>query len=74
MDKAREIARCETVDDVLALLDDRDGWAEPWQTFFADILDASGLSYARFATRCGQKHGQALAARGRRAQKPRHLY
>lgn len=53
MDKAREIARCETVDDVLALLDDRDGWAEPWQTFFADILDASGLSYARFATRCG---------------------
>lgn len=53
MDRAMEVSRCETVADVLALLEERDGWTEPWQSFFADILDASGLSYSRFASRCG---------------------
>ena len=53
MDRAAEIARCETVSDVLALLGDHEGWAEPWQSFFAGLLDASGLSYIRFAARCG---------------------
>ncbi|WP_125114970.1 hypothetical protein [Agathobaculum sp. Marseille-P7918] len=53
MDRAMQVSRCETVADVLALLEDRDGWAEPWQTFFAGLLDASGLSYSRFASRCG---------------------
>ncbi|MGO5027747.1 hypothetical protein [Candidatus Agathobaculum pullicola] len=53
MDRAVEVSRCETVADVLALLEERDGWAEPWQLFFAGLLDASGLSYSRFASRCG---------------------
>lgn len=47
------VLRCETAEDVLALLEERDGWAEPWQDFFAGLFDASGLSYARFAARCG---------------------
>lgn len=53
MDRAMEVSRCETVADVLALLEDRDGWSEPWHSFFSGLLDASGLSYSRFAARCG---------------------
>lgn len=49
MDRAAEVSRCEAVADVLALLQDGDGWAEPWQAFFSGLLDASGLGYARFA-------------------------
>ena len=47
------VLRCETAEDVLALLEERDGWAESWQDYFAGLFDASGLSYARFAARCG---------------------
>lgn len=53
MDRAVEVSQCETIADVLALLADEDTWAEPWQTFFSGLLDASGLSYSRFAARCG---------------------
>ena len=53
MDRAAEVSRCEAVADVLALLQDGDGWAEPWQAFFSGLLDASGLGYVRFAARCG---------------------
>ncbi len=45
--------RCESVADVLALLGEPEGWNEPWQRFFADLLDGSGLSYSRFASECG---------------------
>lgn len=49
----RPVERCETVADVLRLLEEPDGWNEPWQAYFAALLDGSGLSYGRFAARGG---------------------
>lgn len=48
-----ELSRCETVGDVLTILKDAVPRQEAWQNFFTGILDASGLSYGRFAARCG---------------------
>ena len=53
MNREDAVSRCESVDDVLALLEERDGWSEPWQSFFSGLLDASGLGYSRFASRSG---------------------
>lgn len=53
MNESMELSRCETVADVLAILEDTTPWEEAWQTFFTGLLDASGLSYGRFAARCG---------------------
>lgn len=53
MNREDAVSRCESVDDVLALLEERDGWSETWQSFFSGLLDASGLGYSRFASRSG---------------------
>lgn len=47
-----ELSRCETAADVLTLLEEFSG-EDAWQTFFTGVLDATGLSYGRFAARCG---------------------
>lgn len=36
------VLRCETAEDVLALLEERDGWAEPWQDFSQGCLTPLG--------------------------------
>ena len=48
-----ELSRCETVTDVLVLLEEDCAGEDAWQTFFTGVLDATGLSYGRFAARCG---------------------
>ena len=48
-----ELSRCETVADVLVLLEEDCSGEDTWQTFFTGVLDATGLSYGRFAARCG---------------------
>ena len=48
-----ELSRCETVADVLMLLEEDCSGEDTWQTFFTGVLDATGLSYGRFAARCG---------------------
>lgn len=59
----RPIDRCETVADVLALLGGAEGWNEPWQDFFAALLDGSGLSYSRFAALSGLSRNTVKAWR-----------
>ncbi len=54
MDRLEErTAQCETVADVLALLEEYSGQYSSWQIFLTDLLDGSGLSYHRFAALCG---------------------
>lgn len=48
-----ELSQCETIADVVALLEEQDTWVESWQTFFSGLLDSSGLSYGRFSARSG---------------------
>ena len=48
-----ELSRCETVTDVVVLLEEDCAGEDAWQTFFTGVLDATGLSYGRFAARCG---------------------
>ncbi len=44
---------CESVSEVLAILEEENVFDSSWQAFFSELLDSSGLSYARFAGRCG---------------------
>ena len=44
--------QCETIEDVLALLEECSGQYLSWQAFFSDLLDGTGLSYTRFAAVC----------------------
>lgn len=54
MDRLEEQAgRCESVEDVLALMETHRAQYGSWQTFLTDLLDGSGLSYRRFASLCG---------------------
>ena len=49
----QEADRCESVSEVLALLDESGEAAAGWQTFITEVLDGTGLSYSRFAALCG---------------------
>lgn len=53
MDRDLSLSRCETVAEVAALLADREGAAGGWQAYLSELLDRTGLSYGRFAARCG---------------------
>ena len=46
-------ARCETIADVLTLLEEcRDSY-QSWQSFLSGLLDNAGMSYGRFSAICG---------------------
>ena len=51
----RPTDRCETVAEVLELLSGAKG--PSWQSFLQDLMDAGGLTYARFAAACGIGRG-----------------
>ena len=53
MDRELALFQCETVAEVAALLADREGSDGGWQTYLMELLDRTGLSYGRFAARCG---------------------
>lgn len=44
---------CESVAEVLALLDGSGREGAGWQTFITELFDGTGLSYSRFAALCG---------------------
>ena len=44
---------CETIDDVLEMLEACSEQYLSWQSFVAELLEASGYSYNRFAAACG---------------------
>lgn len=53
MDREWTLSQCETVAEVAALLADREGGDGGWQAYLTELLDRTGLSYGRFAARCG---------------------
>lgn len=49
----QETDRCESVAEVLALLDGAGDASSDWQAFVTELFDGTGLSYSRFAALCG---------------------
>ena len=65
-----EVARCEDIDDVHALIKANSALMTDWQAFICNLLETCGHSYRSFAAQC-EMSSNTIASWCRRGQLPR---